>query len=113
MRIYTHFPNFEKLSENVWAVYYPKKTAVLDVTELIPNLVHWIENSSLTMGNWKSMAEIKPKFSNLNITKPQIFHSHFPVEEINTKMENSPEIYLIGFDMLQIPRFRIKISTDK
>ena len=107
IRIYTNTPDFENLTTNVWAVIYPKKTPVLDILELVPNIVNWTENSSLSMGNWKSMAEVKNKYTALNIKKPLIFHAPLAIDEINRKLKETHEIYLVGFNILQIPKLII------
>ncbi len=105
IRIYASLPDFENLSENVWAVYYPHATKVLDITELVPNIINWTESSSISMGNWNSMAEIKNQYSSLNKNKPLIFHEEVDLNVLYKKMKESPEICFVGFDILQIPVF--------
>ena len=103
IRIYSNKPDFKKLTDSVWAVYYPKVTKVLDVTELVPNIVHWTETSSLSMGNWTSLAEIKNEYSSLNIKKPLIFKENLPKNDLNRKIAETGELYMVGFNKLQIP----------
>ncbi len=105
IRIFTSSPDFENFSENVWAVFYPKTTKVLDITELVPNIIDWTESSSISMGNWNSMAEIKNQYSSLNKNKPLIFHEEVDLNVLYKKMKESPEICFVGFDILQIPVF--------
>ena len=80
--------------------------------ELVPNIVQWANTASLSMGNWNSMAEIKNQYSSLNIKKPLIFNDNLPINELNRKFEETGEIYILGFDKLQIPGLikRIKRS---
>ncbi|MDB4583590.1 hypothetical protein N9164_10595 [Draconibacterium sp.] len=113
IRLFLNKPNLEKLTDSVWAVFYPKDTLVLDIMELVPNIVQWAETSSLSMGNWTSMAEIKKKYSTLNIKKPVIYRSKLPIKEINKKFVASSELYAIGFDKLQIPRYMVKYELSK
>jgi hypothetical protein len=113
LRIYTCKPDYENLTNNVWSVFYPKDTPVLDVMELVPNILSWAETSSLSMGNWISMAKIKKTYSKLNIKKPVILKKEVLAKEINEKLKESPEIYLIGFDKLQIPGYRISYKRSK
>jgi hypothetical protein len=56
LRIYTSKPDYEHLTDSVWAVFYPKDTLVLDIMELVPNIVRWTETTSLSIWNWTSMA---------------------------------------------------------
>ncbi|MCG6186293.1 hypothetical protein [Maribellus maritimus] len=107
LRIYNCNPDYENLTDSVWAVFYPKDTSVLDVMEIVPNVLHWAETSSLSMGNWTSMARLKKTYSNFNIKKPVILRKELPVKEINEKLTESSELYFIGFDKLQIPRYCI------
>jgi hypothetical protein len=107
LRIYSCSPDYVNLTDNVWAIYYPKNTPVLDVAELVPNIVNWAETSSLSIGNWTSMASIHNKYSHFNMEKPEILKSEYFIEEINEKLKESSELYIIGFDKLQIPRCKI------
>ncbi len=108
LRIYKYKPDYENLTDSVWAVFYPKDTSVLDVMELVPNILNWAETSSLSIGNWTSMARLKKTYSKLNIKKPVILRKELPIKEINEKLKESPELYFIGFDKLQIPRYSIR-----
>jgi hypothetical protein len=110
LRIFANKPNIERLTDSVWAVYYPKDPLVLDIMELVPNMVQWAKTSTLSMGNWSSMAEIKKELSELNIKKPIIYKEDLSLEEINAKLKKDGELYLVGFDKLQIPRCIIKFK---
>lgn len=104
-RIYNSRPNFLSLTDSVWAVIYPRPTEVLDIMEIVPNIVAWTETSTLSMGNWTSMAAIKNQYSTIPIKKPLIFKNGFPYSEVNDLLRNSSEVYFVGYDVLQIPRF--------
>jgi len=110
LRIYTSKPDYENLADSVWAVFYPKDTLVLDIIELVPNMLRWTETSSLSMGNWSSMADIRNEYSKLNIQKPLIYKNKLPFDEVNKKFKEAAELYVVGFDKLQIPRSIIKYS---
>ncbi len=107
VRIYKCKPAYANLTDSVWAVFYPKETLVLDAMEIVPNIVSWAENSALSMGNWLSMAELKKTYSKLGIEKPIILKDHLPIIEITEKLKASSELYFVGFDKLQIPRYCI------
>jgi hypothetical protein len=62
------------------------------------------------MGNWTSMAEIKNEYSKLNIKKPLIYKNKIPSDEVNRKFKVASELYVLGFDKLQIPRCKIKFK---
>jgi hypothetical protein len=113
LRIYTSKPDYEHLADNVWAVYYPKDTLVLDIMELVPNIVRWTETASLSMGNWTSMADIKNEYSKLNIKKPLIYKDKLPFDEVNRKFGEAAELYVVAFDKLQVPRCKIRFKYTK
>ena len=113
LRIYAGKPGYEHLIDGVRAVFYPKDTLVPDIMELVPDLVRWTETSSLSMGNWTSMAEIRNKFSKLKIRKPLIYKIKLPLDEVNRILEEAKELYFIGFDKLQVPRCIIKFRYLK
>lgn len=104
LRIYTNKPVYEHLTDHVWAVYYPRDTKVLDIMELVPNIIQWTETSPLSMGNWTSMAEIKNEYLKLNIKKPLIYKKKLPIDLVNRKFKEAAELYIVGFDKLQVPR---------
>ncbi len=107
IRFYKTKPDSTKLTENVWAVYYPNNSSVLDVTELVPNLVEWADSTTLTIGNWISVAEKKREMENLHIKKPLVL-SEINIENV---LEVEEIVYCIGFNVLQIPKFIIKCSS--
>jgi len=112
-RIYADPPDFKALQDNVWILYYPHTTKVLDITELVPNIIRWTETSSQSTGNWKSMADIKNQFGKYTAETPPIVRQKFPFDKVNRKLEDETEIYIVGFDVLQVPRFRIEIQSFK
>lgn len=112
IRIYSTSPNFTNLTDSVWGIVYPSPTVVLDVMEVVPNIVAWTETSTLSMGNWTSMADIKNRFAKISFDKPLIFHEKIPVGAIENKLIATPEIYFVGFDVLQIPRFVMGCKRD-
>lgn len=113
LRIYTVKPDYENLTDSVWAIFYPKDTLVLDIMELVPNIVRWTKAASLSIGNWTSMADIKNEYSKLNIKKPLLYKNNLPFDEVNRKFEKAAELYVVGFDKLQIPRCTIKFKYSK
>lgn len=106
-RIYVGPPDFTALEENVWALVYPQETKVLDICELVPNIIHWTERSPLSTGNWKSMADIANQYARFSRRKPQIYHRDFPFTEASSLLRAGDELHVMGFDLLQVPRFKV------
>lgn len=110
-RIYTDPPAFKSLQDDVWMLYYPRATKVLDITELVPNIIRWTQDSLLSTGNWKSMADIRNQFADYTAETPIIVHQKFPFDEVNRRLKDETEIYIIGFDILQVPKFKIRFQS--
>jgi len=108
IRFYKTKPDITKLTENVWAVYYLNKSGVLDVSELVPNLIAWADSTSLSFGNWTSVAEKKRELEKLNIEKPIILQENI-VENV---IEPDDNLYCVGFNVLQIPKFIVKCNSN-
>jgi hypothetical protein len=107
LRIYHTTPNFENLTDSVYAVVYPEKSSVLDIMELIPKICKWLDAQSLSIGNWSSIEEIKKEYVSLKIEEPLVFKDTFPTDSTNNILLKNGESYIIGFDILQIPRYKI------
>ena len=107
LRIYHLTPNYENLTESVYAIVYPVKTSVLDIMELVPKINKWLDSLSLSMGNWSSKEEIKKEYASLRIEEPLVFKDTFPTDSTNDILLKNCELYIIGFDILQIPSYKI------
>lgn len=107
LRFYKTKPDNTKLTKNVWALYYPDDTGVLDVVELIPSLVAWADSTRLSVGNWTSVAKKKQELEKLHIEKPIILLEN----NIENALEVEDNVYCIGFNVLQIPKFIIKCNS--
>ena len=107
IRFYKTKPDITMLTANVWAVYYPYKSAVLDVTELVPNLIAWADSTSLSVGNWTSVAEKKRELKKLNIVKPIILQENIAENAFGP----DDNLYCVGFNVLQLPKFVLKCDS--
>jgi len=107
LRIYHTTPNYDNLTEGVYAIVYPDKTSVLDIMELVPKINKWLDSLSLSIGNWSSKEEIKKEYASLKIEEPLVFKDTFPTDSTNDILLKNCELYIIGFDILQIPSYKI------
>lgn len=114
IRIYTNNPDYENLTSDVLAVAYPKPTKILDILDLTPKVKQWINTTNLSMGNWTSKATIKEQLNAIKIEKVTVYERHnFPVEAINRALIQNGKLVVIGFDILQIPRYKITYEYKK
>jgi hypothetical protein len=111
LRIYQVTPNNNNLLSKVWAVAYPKETAVLDILDLNQNMKQWIQTTELTMGNWNSRSEIYNTLHQLNPKPFTVFKKSMPIKDVNHAFDKNNHLVVIGFDIMQVPR--VKISFKK
>ncbi len=107
LRIYLSIPDYNDLTQGVYAITYPSSTSVPEMMELVPGICKWLDNQSLSMGNWSSQEEIKGEYESLKIKMPVIFKESFPADSLNKILLQNHELKIIGFDLLQIPRYKI------
>lgn len=105
-RIYTQTPDYENLNSNVQGVFYPKKTEILDAVDFIPKIEKWINTTDQTMGNWVSKEEIRKELDKMHIKEAPVYEN-IPLDILNKELNENKEIVIIGFDTLQIPRYKI------
>lgn len=106
-RFYGDQPDYDNLTSNVFAVVYPHPTKVLDILDLTPKVRHWLNTTSKTMGNWHSRATALDQMPSFGFLPMQTYHQRFPVKEANQILKEQKKLVAIGFDSLQIPRYRV------
>ncbi|MCF8483395.1 MAG: hypothetical protein K9H25_23465, partial [Rhodospirillum sp.] len=81
-------------------------TPVLDLVDLAPRLTHWLETTPQSMGNWVNRDATLAKLSDAGIAAaPGIGEN--PLDEIARLLKENGELFVVGFDTLQVPRFRV------
>lgn len=107
LRVYYGLPDYNALNEDVVAIIYPKKATNLDIIDLIPKVKHWFLTTPQTMGNWSSKEETLIRLETIHINAVPIYESELPGYKLKEILDNHNKITLIGFDLLQIPRYQI------
>lgn len=107
LRFYQGDPDYTDVFSNVFAVVYPRKTSVLDIMDFVQHINHWIETTPQTMGNWVSKAEIRSQLASLPIEETPVYEERIPYERANEVLQKHTKLVVIGFDVLQIPRYKI------
>jgi hypothetical protein len=59
------------------------------------------------MGNWTSREKIMDTLSNIKIKSVHIFKNNLPLKELNAALKKSRKLVLVGFDILQVPKYKI------
>jgi len=88
-------------------IIYPQNPEVLDVMDLTYKTKKWVHATPLTMGNWVSKEEIIHEFDSIQFHEVPAYIKDNAVENINFKLKENGKLTVIGFDILQIPRYKI------
>jgi len=109
IRIYKKDP-FTEYDSGVAAVAYPKGTQVLDKADLGPRLYRWTAAVRQNMGNWTTKEEVERQLFLYNSQRPPVFEGKQTIDEINYLLRKERRLTLIGFDVLQTPRCRVRFE---
>ncbi len=112
LRFYDTIPNFGDLVSGVFAVAYPQKTSVLDIMDFTPKVKHWLDTTSQSMGNWVSKETTMQKLDSLKVKKVAVYKDENPLEIITESLKKNGRIVVIGFDVLQTPRYKITFELQ-
>jgi hypothetical protein len=112
IRLYKTDPDYQNLRSGVFAVIYPKKPTVLDIMDLAPKVKHWLGTTGLTMGNWTSKEEIIRSLAPFNLNEIAVYENEIPTESFDETLKYG-KLVAIGFDKLQIPRYKIVYELKK
>jgi hypothetical protein len=107
LRIYRALPAYDNLASNIWAIVYPDKPSVLDIIDLTSKMKHWINTTDQSMGNWVSKEEIKKQLDTVQFEEAPVFEKEPPLEQVNSILRENGKIAVVGFDILQVPRYKI------
>jgi len=106
VRYYSGDPDEDALATAANGVFYPRATAVVDAVELAPRVSRWLESTGQSMGNWVSRQELIDRLAEAGV-KPVPVYQTIPVEAINGVLGVGGSVTLVGFDVLQVPRYRL------
>ncbi|MDQ1297067.1 MAG: hypothetical protein QG611_1046 [Bacteroidota bacterium] len=107
LRVYTSLIDFSDLTAGVSMIIYQLDPEVLDVMDLTYKIKKWALSTPLTMGNWVSKEEIIHEFDSIQYKEVPASIKDNAIENINLKFKENGKLTVIGFDLLQIPRYKI------
>lgn len=110
-RFYGKTPEYTDLTSNVSAVVYPKKKSVLDILDLTTKIKHWLNTTPQTMGNWVSKESVRKRLEEIRIGEAPVYED-IPLEYSNKILHKNRELIVIGFDVLQIPRYKMTLLLN-
>lgn len=92
---------------NVVSVIYPRETPVLDIMDLLPKMSRWINGTPQNMGNWVSKEAIIQELETIKIQPVPVSKGVVPLELANSVLQNNGQLIVVGFDILQVPKYKI------
>ena len=113
LRIYQSLPDYSNLRTGVSAVIYPNIKSVPDIMDLTLQMNKWISKTSLSMGNWTSKESIIQDMELLKTDEVPVYENSFPVESISQILKKNGKLVIIGFDILQVPKYKIVYNLKK
>lgn len=113
IRLYRTDPGPGNYTSDVICVNYPKETPVLDVMDLVPKATRWVNTTSQNMGNWVTKEDIlHTELAGINIQPVPVLKGNLPLNLANEELQKNRELTVIGFDMLQIPRYKMTLRME-
>lgn len=107
IRLYQVEPGSDSYTANVVGIIYPNDTPVLDIVDLLPKISRWVNTTPQSIGNWVSKESIIQDVSAYKINEVPVSKGDIPLELANGALQNNRELIAIGFDIMQIPRYKI------
>jgi hypothetical protein len=93
--------------EHVDGIFYPRETPMLDLVHILPNIDNWVKRTPQQMGNWISKETIRQKYHDVNIRIVPITKGEIPIQDTNSMLQKHSMLVMVGFDVLQVPRYKI------
>ncbi|MEN6351018.1 MAG: hypothetical protein ABFD08_16685 [Syntrophomonas sp.] len=107
LRLYKAEPALGDYASGVVLVCYPNDTQVLDALDLLPRLKQWVDSAPQIMGNWVTRESIIQELATLNIQSVPVATGNPSLKLANELLQKNGKLVVIGFDVLQIPRYKI------
>ncbi len=112
LRIYRTDPGSASFASGIVCLYYPQTTAVLDIVDLLPKMNQWLNSTSQNMGNWTSKEAVLEQLEAVAVDLVPVYIENMPFDVLNGILQKNREITMIGFDVLQIPKYKIKFRLS-
>lgn len=111
-RIFPNNPDLTDMTAEISAVFYSGKKSVLDIIDLTPGMNNWLNTTEQSMGNWVSKDVVIKEMEAIKIKEVPVYENGIPAEVINGILKTNGELTIIGFDMLQIPVYKIRYVSS-
>ncbi len=110
LRFYKTAPVSGNFTTGVVFLCYPGETQVLDIMDLMPKVKQWVNMTPQTMGNWTSKEAILEELETVQMEPVPVFKGELPLTPADETLRNHGELTVIGFDVLQVPRYKLSFT---
>ncbi|MGE5415390.1 MAG: hypothetical protein ACM3UZ_01230, partial [Acidobacteriota bacterium] len=108
LRYYSTDPELSNdFTSGVLGLCYPRTTTVLDVMDLLPKVNSWLNATPQTMGNWTSKDKLEQQLKTIPIKHVPVYQEDIMMDALNAELRENRKLTVIGFDTLQIPRYKL------
>jgi len=112
IRVYRSMPQ-PGLDASILCVMYPRKTSVLDMSDLLPRVTRWLESTPQSMGNWTSRDSVYQELGGKVLPAVEVYQGDKGLKPLNNMLGENQELVLVGFDVLQVPRAAITFKLAR
>lgn len=109
MRFFRSYPASGDFTSGVICLNYPKKTPIMDIMDLLPRVKKWVNTTPQNLGNWTSKEAVLQELAVLETEPVPVFREELPLKLLNEVLQDNGELTVIGFDVLQIPRYKVTL----
>lgn len=109
IRFYSSERTAENLTSGLLCLSYPHETRVLDIIDLLPKTILWLNSTSQNMGNWTSKESILQSLKDVPGEQVPVYKGKLPSEILSNMLIKNRAVTAIGFDVLQKPKYKITL----
>ncbi|WP_425800898.1 hypothetical protein ACHOLT_11935 [Desulfitobacterium sp. Sab5] len=112
IRFYASAPPADNYESGILGLLYPRQTQILDVSDLCNNVNRYLNHTKQTYGMWASKNEIDQQIRSLYVKPVSILDKQTYLGFANDLLKKNNKLFLIGFDALGIPKYRVEFSAE-
>ncbi|TNB46930.1 hypothetical protein FF124_15385 [Martelella lutilitoris] len=110
VRFYAEAPT-DDFTATPLAIYYPRAPVVRDTVDLLVRLRLWLDTTTQTMGNWGRRDAIMERISATPVSPDAAVLEGQDTAFLDALLQEHGKLVAIGFDTLQVPRYRIDFEA--
>jgi len=110
-RFYKDDPGQDDLLSEARMVFYPALTPTPDSVDLVRGVKRFLATTERSMGNWTSKADVSAWVRPVAIREDVVVTDDIVETDMRALLGKTGECVIIGFDELQVPRYRLVVRA--